>query len=116
VISVKWPSRRLEQTRRRRSYLELLDLGQPLTVRPGHAVRAHTPRRPARPRGARAGLGSAQFHIHTPLRRLARQRRLIAIKTKIQLPNALPIILNCAIGIISWHVFFSLRPLFFFFE
>ena len=91
MIPVKWPSRRLEQTRRRRSYLELLDLGQPLTVRAGHAVHAHAPRRPARPvpqrlasgREARGGLGPAQFHIHTPLRRLAAQRRLIAIKTKI---------------------------------
>jgi len=105
VIPVKWPSRR------RRSYLELLDLGQPLTVRAGHAVHAHAPRRPARPgpqrlasgREARGGLGPAQFHIHTPLRRpRAAQRRLIAIKTKIRLPNALPIVLNCAIGIINW--------------
>ena len=30
------------------------------------------------------------------------QRWVIAIETKIQLPNTLPIILNCVIGIINW--------------
>ena len=29
------------------------------------------------------------------------QRWVVAIETKIQLPNTLPIILNCAIGIIN---------------
>jgi len=29
------------------------------------------------------------------------QRWVIAIETKIQLPNTLPIILNCAVGIIN---------------
>jgi hypothetical protein len=27
---------------------------------------------------------------------------MIAVKTKIQLPNTLPIILSCVIGIINW--------------
>ena len=30
------------------------------------------------------------------------QRWVIAIETKIQLPNTLPIVLNCVIGIINW--------------
>jgi len=30
------------------------------------------------------------------------QRWVIAVKTKIQLPNTLPIILSCVIGIIKW--------------
>ena len=48
-----------------------------------------------------SGLGRRRRHRRNTIRPW-RQRWVIAIKTKIQLPNTLPIIFNCVIGIINW--------------
>jgi len=47
-----------------------------------------------------SGLGWRRSHRGYTVRPW-RQRWIIAIKTKTQLPNTLPIILNCVIGIIN---------------